>query len=782
MNPIRQTSRREFLQQAGLAAAVMTTAVGCASQSTVPIVDPGPITTTPWYKRTYRWAQTNITEVDPPNYDIAWWRQHWKRTEVQGIIVNAAGIVAYYPSKYPLQYRAQQLGDRDLFGELAKAAHDDGLVVVARMDSSKAHEPMYKAHPDWFAVDASGQPYTNSGLYVTCINGPYYEQFIPDIMREIIERSHPEGFTDNMWAGPARGSICYCANCKKRFADFSGGKEIPQQANWNDAVYRKWIEWSYARRAEIWDLNNKVTRDAGGPTCVWSGMNSASMVEQSSTLRPYKEIMSRAEITFLDHQSRPEADGLADNAFVGKMIHSVLGWDKLAPDSMAMYQHGRPAQFRTVAKSEPEARLWMLSGFAGGIQPWYHHVGAYSEDKRSYATAEPIMEWHKANERYLVNRKPVATVGLVWSQQNLDFFGRDNAEQLVMQPMRGFTLAMQRARIPFVPLHIENLEKESAGLSTLILPNFGAMSEEQVAQVRKFVERGGSLIASGQTSLYDTYGDPRADFALADLFGVKGGRPVAARGGRRGGGVGAPGTEPGGFGAGGAQHTYLRLTPELRGAAYGPKSPDEPAITGKRHPIFAGFDQTDILEFGGTLAQGLTVDSAAQTLLTFIPSFPTSPPETAWMRTSHTGIPGLVVNESHSHRVVYLAADLDRQYATNLFPDHGNLLANIVRWAARDSIPLEVKGRGLIDCELYQQSGRLILHLVNITGAGTWRAPMDELIPIGPIDVRVKLPAGISAKNARQLVAGGSHSARIENGWASLSVQSILDHEVVVFE
>src|SRR5215813_11558431 len=94
----------------------------------------------PWYRRTYRWGQTNITEKDPERYDIPWWREYWKRTQVQGVIVNAGGIVAYYPSKFPLHHRAEFLGGRDLFGELTRAAHEDGLVVLARMDCNRVAE------------------------------------------------------------------------------------------------------------------------------------------------------------------------------------------------------------------------------------------------------------------------------------------------------------------------------------------------------------------------------------------------------------------------------------------------------------------------------------------------------------------------------------------------------------------------------------------------------------------------------------------------------------------
>jgi hypothetical protein len=151
----------------------------------------------PWYRRALRWGQTNVREIDPATYDVDWWRAHWKRTATQGVIVNAGGIVAYYPSRFPLHHRAAGLGDRDLFGELARAAHDDGLVVLARMDSNRAHEDFWRAHPDWFAVDAEGRPYRDTELYVACVNGPYYDEYIPGVLREIVERARPEGFADN---------------------------------------------------------------------------------------------------------------------------------------------------------------------------------------------------------------------------------------------------------------------------------------------------------------------------------------------------------------------------------------------------------------------------------------------------------------------------------------------------------------------------------------------------------------------------------------------------------
>jgi hypothetical protein len=712
----------------------------------------------PWYRRCYRWGQTNITEIDPTRYDIPWWREYWKRTQVQGVIVNAGGIFAYYPSKFPLHYRPEALGDRDLFGELARAAHEDGIAVLARMDSNRASEAFYKAHPDWFAVDASGKPYRAGDRYVACVSSGYYEEYLPDVMREIIARSHPEGFTDNSWSGLGRESICYCANCARRFRERSG-KDLPRRHDWDDPVYREWILWSYARRLEIWDLNNRVTREAGGPHCLWVGMNGGGVSGQSRSFRDFKEIGARAEIIMLDHQARGNDSGFQNNAETGKLIHGLLGWEKLIPESMPMYQMGRPT-FRLSSKPAPEARMWMIAGFAGGIQPWWHHVSAYHEDRRMYRTAEPVMRWHKANEQYLVNRRPVATVGVVWSQGNTDFYGRDNPEERVDQPWRGWIQALVRARIPYLPVHVDHLERDGAPLAVLILPNLAAMSDERIAAVRRFAERGGSLIATGETSLCDEWGEARPDYALADLFGVKGGKP------RRGS-------------TGGTEHTYLRLTPELRGRVDGPKTGAEPPIRGERHPVLAGFDETDIFPFGGTL-EPLTVDAKAKVLGTFIPPFPMFPPETAWMRQPSTDIPGLIVNEAGGARVVFLPADIDRRFAADNLPDHGDLLANCVRWAAKDSTPLKVEGRGLIDCELYRQPGRLILHVVNLTSAGTWRQPVHELIAIGPLRVKVRAPEGVPIKTLKMLVAEETRPASVADGWIEFEIKSILDHEVVV--
>lgn len=723
----------------------------------------------PWYRRCYRWGQTNLTERDPVRYDGEWWRQQWRRTRIQGVVVNAGGIVAYYPSAYPLHHRAHYLGDRDLYGEIVAAAREEELTVLARMDSNRADERFYIEHPDWFTVDAHGKPYRSGDLYIACINSPYYDTYLPGILREIIERSRPEGITDNSWSGLERRHICYCGHCARSFR-VATDHALPRAHDWDDPIYRQWIAWSYACRIAVWELNNRATKDAGGPDCLWIGMNSGDLIAQSMRFRDYKAICERTEIIMLDSQWRQGARGFQSNGEMGKLVHGLLGWEKLIPESMAMYAAGQPS-FRVASKPGPEARMWAVEGFAGTIQPWWHHIGAYHEDRRQYRTAEPLFRWHEAHEHYLVDRRPVASVGLIWTQENYDFYGRDDAEARVALPQRGFAQALIRARIPYLPVHADHIERDAAehGLAALILPNLGAMSDAQCANVRRFVENGGSLIATGETSRYDAWGDVRADFALADLFGVH-----------------ATGTHHGSLGAADpswdtwAGHTYLRLTPALLAGVDGPQVGTEPPIVAERHPVLRGFEETDILPFGGRLEVVRLVETA-EVPATFIPPFPIYPPETSWMRAPQSALPALVLNRpTDRSRVAYLPTDIDRCFGRDNQPDHGDLLANLARWAIGEALPLRVEGPGLIDCHLYHQPGRLVLHLVNLTSAGTWRAPVDELIAVGPLAVHVHIPADIAGQSVRLLVADETVAAQVADGWAHFTVTAVRDHEVAV--
>ncbi len=220
--------RRSFLAVAGAAAGTS--------------VRIGQGAATPWHMRCQRWGQTTSTDKKSA-YNIAWWREQWKRTALHGVIVDA--------------------GNLDLFAEIAAAAHNDGLAVLAGLDSSRAGEDVLKAHPEWFARTQSGDPIKSGDGYAPCVHSSYREEYLSNIYRQIISRAHPEGFAENGWAGLGRETICHCENCAKRFRDQTG-QSLPANVDWSDRIYRDWIRWGYARRGEIWGTSNASTRRPAG--------------------------------------------------------------------------------------------------------------------------------------------------------------------------------------------------------------------------------------------------------------------------------------------------------------------------------------------------------------------------------------------------------------------------------------------------------------------------------------------------------------------------------------
>ncbi len=703
-----------------------------------------------WYKTTWRWCQTNLTEIDAKDCDIEFWKKYWEENQIQGIIVNAGGIVAYYPSKYPLQYRSKYLQDGDLVKVFTEAARERGIRVLARMDINRATGEFVKAHPEWFAVDKEGRYYEAGERYLTCINSAYYKEYVPMVLEEIIEKYHPDGITDNSWQGPGAGQICYCENCRKKFKEDTG-LDLPEAPDWNDKTYKVWIKWSFKSRTDNWDLFNNITEKYGGEDCLWLGMVNANPIDSHCALYDIREIGERSKIIMTDHQSRDTMNGLEQNSLNGMLLHAISGWDTVIPESMANYVRGVQT-FRRASNPKLETQKWIQEGIAGGISPWVHYVGGKQEDRRQYENCREIMRWHKEQEKYLYDRVPISGVGLVWSQENVNFYGKDNRHVLCAQPWRGFTRALTRARIPAVPVHAAQISRHAQELSVLILPDLAVMTDGQIEDVKAFVKQGGSVVYTGASGMLDEWGEPRKRFPLDEMFGIR--RKTTEIITER---QEAATKDWEQF----ALHNYLRLhNPE--------------------HPILQGFENTDILPFGGEIYEA---ESERLTIVaTLIPAFPIYPPEISFMEPDKrdSGVPVILAGDTgYGGRVVCFLGDIDRRYCQYNMGDHGDLLAQAVHYALQGREVLEVEGKGYLDCRLYRQKERLILHMINLSGANQFPGLLEEEYEVGPFRVRVRTE-NCHGTSAVLKCRGEAVPVSYENGWAVFMVNQISSQELVV--
>ena len=230
-------------------------------------------------------------------------------------------------------------------------------------------------------------------------------------------------------------------------------------------------------------------------------------------------IGERAPMLFADRQARHGLMAPWANGMNAKEYRATMGGKPIG----GIFSVGveEPYRWKDSVQSEAEIRLWVADGIANGLRPWFTKFSGTLHDQRWLKPVEEIFTWCHGAERYLRNERPLARVGLVYSQQTAWFYGGDRVRERVEDPALGWYQALVEARIPFEMVHDRLLDAEHlAPLKTLILPNIAALSDRQCPQLRDFVRRGGGLVATSETSLYDEWGTARRDFGLADLFGV----------------------------------------------------------------------------------------------------------------------------------------------------------------------------------------------------------------------------------------------------------------------
>jgi hypothetical protein len=694
-----------------------------------------------------RWAQLTLVEDDPGKFDLRFWLNYFKNTRSDAVCLSAGGCVAYYPTQVPFHHRSQWLGDGDPFGELVAGCRKLGMVVIARTDPHATYDDAATAHPDWIAITADGQPrrhWASPEMWVTCGLGPYNFEFMTDVKREIMSRYRVDGIFINRWDGSGQ---CFCEHCRKNFKEASGF-ELPRTNNPQDPARRAYILWHQQRLFELWQLWDREARMINRDSCVIpnTGGGATSSLDM-------KKIGELAPTLMADRQARRGLTAPWANGKNGKEYRATMGNKPI----VGIFSVGveEPYRWKDSVQSEAEIRLWVADGVANGLRPWFTKFGGVLRDARWLKPVEDLYRRYAGWEKYLRNQAPLARVALVYSQQSAWFVGNRLEDHTL-----GWYQALIEARIPFEMAHERLLD--AANLSqfkTLILPNIVALSDSQCQQLRDFVASGGSLIATHETSLCDEWGVRRKNFGLAELFGVDFGGRIEAR----------------------MQNAYLRLEHE---AARG-------------HPLLRGLEDAPRIIHGASRVEVAPRQQFAPAPLTLIPSYPDLPMEKVYPRVARTEIAQVFLQEiprddtvassraiapRPGGRVVYFPWDIDRTFWEVLSVDHGKLLRNAALWATNEEPLLSVTGPGVLDVTLWHQQNSITVHLVNLTNPMLMKGPIRELIPIGAQKVRVRLPDGGRPRRVHLLAVDKTPKADRSGQHLTLTVPSILDHEVVAID
>jgi hypothetical protein len=468
-----------------------------------------------WFETAYRRA---VIDMHIPDWDDQFLSRFDPDEYVSMLVkARAQSVVAYAHShvglfNYPTKVGKQHAGlkGRNILAEVIERCHARDIAVVIYtsliFDRWAADQ-----HRDWRMVTHDGKIQGEGSRHgVLCPNSPYRE-YVRAFTEEICGNFEFEGLRFDMTFWP---SLCFCQHCQRRFADEVGG-EIPRVINWQD---ERWL--AFARRREAW-----LAEFAAIPTGTVRKLKPNASVEHQSSTYPLNWQFGVGPL-LVPQNDFLQGDFYGDS-LQGSFVRKLL--EDLTPNRPFAYETSFSVELRdhTGMKSEPllEAKASAAIAdaaafvFIDAIDP----IGTlnpkvYERMGRVFDRLLPYYP-HLGGQR-------VADVAVYYSLESK--FSLQHPGRGVGQPDTSdmhTSSSMQAARrligahVPFRVLTKKSLA-QLADVKLLVLSSVNMMDTEEAAAIRDWVRSGGTVLASGSTSLVDTNGHTQPDFMLADVLGV----------------------------------------------------------------------------------------------------------------------------------------------------------------------------------------------------------------------------------------------------------------------
>lgn len=629
-----------------------------------------------------------------------------KRTGAQSLMIYAKSHAGQLLWDTALGGRHRIMGPRDFFGETVAACRRHGLIPRGYF-SVVFDSWAFEHHPDWRQVAAAGdEALLNQRYGVVCPNAPGYRAYVAACLAEILAYDIPDIFFDMMfwsWLTP-----CCCAHCCDRFRRECGG-ELPREVNWEDAG---WRALQRAREGWMLEFAQFVYRTVKGlRPDVTVSHNQASFLNGWEFAVPF-ELTAACDYAFGDFYGSPTHHALAC-----KLYQSLK---PEAPFEFATFVKLNPQDHVTV-KADDEMRV-------DGAIPILHggamlQIDAVNVDgtlnPAVYARLEQVNAFRQPLADTLGGRI-LGDVGLYLDRASMHPGG--GVKGLVhTDAATAVARVLQEAHIPFGVVTNANLEKIEE-FQAVVLPAVLEMTEAQAAVIRRYVEGGGRIYASGPTAL-DRFGSGASRFLLEDVFGVRY------------------------CGVAGESATYL--TPRASDVAA--------AIAPQDHLLYRGpcchaeaMAGTDVL---AEVTLPFAPPSAGRVLGQTFASIHSNPPALsaeAW--------PALTEHRFGRGRCLWSAMPFEKEGDAAA----RRLVAAVLRRLLGAPCWFEAEAPPSVELVLRHDDarGRLLLGALHLA------AP---LVPAG-FRARVRQPAGAAVAKVRDLVAGSEVSFRRDAGWVDVEV------------
>jgi hypothetical protein len=579
---------------------------------------------------------------------------------------------------------------------------------------------VYENHPEWrrVATDTTEVPsidlkkYPHGGML--CLLGPYGDFFI-DVLAEIVTK-YPDVDAFS-FDGLHDGGVCYCKNCRDAYRK-DAGHAIPR-VDMDDPAFRRYQHWA-DRRME--DLIRRMQRRLKGikpdiALVTWT-TNAGRFGHFLSIPRNMPSRMNLLldapdQEFWLDETNRGTT---IVPAFANAYIWATTN-HRVAFSEPYILSHGNPYGKDSFPPHEILRRMMLAVTY--GAMPSI----AVAQPPNLRQGLDDCLDELARRKPWLTHKRPEPWAALVMSDNTRNFYGRQpgRVEERYLANVLGVFRTAVEEHLPVTVINDWNLNDDDLSkYRVLILANTACLDTDQVKAVDRFVRNGGGLVASLDASLFDEFGDPRRNFALADVFGVDHRGPFDPKAGPRD-----------------LDDNFARgIGPdywEKRKNVFNFKQYTSSFLNQWKLATYVGAND---VTFKGPAVRVSPRDADARILGTLRAKSGEGPE-----------VPGVVARRHGKGRVVYAAAGFDAAYYLYAYPYQRLLLNHAIRWAAAVRPPLEVEAPMCVHAGLFRQEKdgkeRLIVHLfsdLNTTADHAFPnddVPLrEEVVPIRDIRLR----------------------------------------------
>lgn len=646
--------------------------------------------------------------------------------EIGATILHAGGPEIYYPLRRDDPNSGIPVAEREKLLKGIQHAKRHGMRVVLGV-SPYAPIPIVRAHADWLhhatddpaiasKVNLDLTTPANIGLRSLPLNTPYGDYAI-EALAELMQDLDVDGFSfDGCYHHPINFSPF-----EKQLYQRETGSELPKKIDLNDLAYRQYLLWSDEKLEQWYRQLGERLRRVKPEAAIYTWTTNAGRYGHFLTS---PRVMS-ARMNRLIHC--PVQEWWLDEVNLGATVVPYFGaayvravsGGRVGASEPYLMSRGNPYSADSFPAHELTVRC--LGAMTNGS---FTPLAQMAGKPATYATLREIA----LRKPWFVRLQAQPWAAMLVSEQTRQFYAHGNImERWLSHALGVYRMAMEEhlplTLITELELNAESLDK----YQVLILPNAACLSTDQVAAIRGFVQRGGGLVATCETSLFDELGQSRGDFALKDVFGTSyGGRPLAAD--KR------PELDANfAIVVNDAYWAQRGNTGALRFSDYS----DSIFATDPRFQALVPGGQAS---FKGPLIRPTGFSGSMKPAIMYFPEGSREP------------FPVVATGTFGMGRVVYFACGIDSAMFSYAFPYQRVVLSQAVRWSAARPFPVQVKAPMCVQSTFWNQDKHTVIHLwngLNTTsdhGLQDVETPLrEEAIPISGIEILVTGPSYKSA-------------------------------------